>query len=62
MPAMTCTASPPSDQRLTIVPSVPVWVVGNQVVFDRKFHDGLACYIGGWTGPVRRQRRAHQRG
>lgn len=53
MPAMTCTASPPSDQRLTIVPSVPVWVVGNQVVFDRKFHDGLACYIGGWTGPVR---------
>jgi len=53
MPAMPSTASPTPHQRLTIIPSVPVWVVGDQVVFDRKFHDGLAYYIGAWTGQVR---------
>ncbi len=50
---MTRTASPLHDQRLTIIPSVPVWVVGDQFVFDRKFYDGLAYYIGAWAGRVR---------
>jgi glycosyltransferase involved in cell wall biosynthesis len=53
MPAMHRTASPRSDQRLTIIPSVPVWWVDGQVVFDRKFYDGLAYYIGAWNGRVR---------
>lgn len=38
---------------LTLVPSVPVWTVGADAVFDRKFHDGLLQYLQAWPGPVR---------
>jgi colanic acid/amylovoran biosynthesis glycosyltransferase len=40
------------DLRLTIVPSVPVWIDGDAHVFDRKFHDGLMSYVRSWPGRV----------
>jgi glycosyltransferase involved in cell wall biosynthesis len=39
--------------RLIIIPSVPVWSVGDGLVFDRKFHDGMIQYVARWPGPVR---------
>lgn len=39
--------------RLTILPSVPVWTEGEQVVFDRKFYDGMVAYANAWPGPLR---------
>jgi glycosyltransferase involved in cell wall biosynthesis len=38
---------------LAIAPSVPVWRDGEQLVFDRKFFDGMAVYARLWPGRVR---------
>lgn len=40
------------DRCLTIIPSVPVWMDGGHIVFDRKFYDGLLLYVERWPGPV----------
>jgi len=40
------------EGRLTIIPSVPVWMNEEQIIFDRKFYDGLLMYVGAWSGPV----------
>jgi glycosyltransferase involved in cell wall biosynthesis len=42
-----------TGHRLILIPSVPVWSAGDQLVFDRKFHDGLMQYVARWPGPVR---------
>ena len=42
-----------SYPNLTLIPSVPVWVEGDALVFDRKFHDGLMRYVAAWPGRVR---------
>src|SRR5579859_1599803 len=39
-------------QRLTIIPSVPLWKDGDSLLFDRKFYDGLAMYGQYWTGDL----------
>lgn len=39
--------------RLVVVPSTPVWRDGDQLVFDRKFYDGMLQYLEFWGGPVR---------
>lgn len=41
------------DQRLTIIPSVPVWWEQDTLVFDRKFYDGILMYAKAWPGVVR---------
>jgi len=38
---------------LTILPSVPVWIESNELVFDRKFYDGLLQYTSLWPGHIR---------
>lgn len=38
--------------RLTIIPSVPVWQEGPELLFDRKFYDGVIRYCQAWPGPV----------
>jgi len=38
---------------LTILPSVPVWIESNKLVFDRKFYDGLMKYSSLWPGNIR---------
>lgn len=40
------------DRRLTVIPSVPVWVDGDELVLDRKFLDGLLHYVELWPGTV----------
>ena len=40
------------DRRLTVVPSVPVWVDGEALVLDRKFLDGVQHYVELWPGRV----------
>ncbi len=42
-----------SDALLVIVPGVPVWMTGENLVFDKKFYDGLMAYVQGWPGRVR---------
>ncbi|MEJ1355173.1 MAG: glycosyltransferase [Candidatus Sedimenticola sp. (ex Thyasira tokunagai)] len=39
-------------KNLTITPSVPVWLDGEDYVFDRKFYDGMLLYVKEWTGNV----------
>jgi len=41
-----------SDQRLTIIPSVPVWWEQGTLVFDRKFYDGILMYVKAWPGAI----------
>lgn len=41
-----------SDPRLIVVPSVPLWTDGEDVVLDRKFHDGMLMYVRSWPGRV----------
>lgn len=41
-----------SDNRLTIIPSVPVWLEQDTLVFDRKFYDGILMYVSAWSGSV----------
>lgn len=36
----------------TLLPSVPVWVDGNNYIFDRKFFDGLKRYCDLWPGSI----------
>ena len=38
---------------LTIIPSVPVWIEGEYLLFDRKFYDGILLYVKLWPGTVR---------
>lgn len=38
--------------QLTIIPSVPVWKERNELLFDRKFYDGVIRYCHAWPGPV----------
>lgn len=38
--------------NLTIIPSVPIWVDGNTLVFDRKFYDGILMYQNAWPGSI----------
>lgn len=42
-----------SYPQLTLIPSVPVWAEGDELVFDRKFYDGLMHYVSAWPGRVR---------
>ncbi|MCF8383069.1 MAG: glycosyltransferase [Chlorobium sp.] len=39
--------------QLSIIPSVPVWKKGSELLFDRKFYDGVIHYCHAWPGPVR---------
>jgi colanic acid/amylovoran biosynthesis glycosyltransferase len=39
-------------KNLTITPSVPAWIDGKSVVFDRKFYDGMLLYVKEWHGTV----------
>jgi len=41
-----------SSKRLTIIPSVPIWTDQDNLVFDRKFYDGILMYVHAWSGPV----------
>lgn len=38
---------------LTLMPSVPVWRESNNLVFDRKFYDGISKYCSLWPGNIR---------
>jgi len=38
--------------QLTIIPSVPVWKNGNELLFDRKFYDGIIRYVETWPGSI----------
>lgn len=38
---------------LLLCPSVGVWQIGNELYFDRKFHDGVLAYTTYWPGPFR---------
>jgi colanic acid/amylovoran biosynthesis glycosyltransferase len=40
------------EPHLLIIPSVPVWLQGNTLIFDRKFYDGMALYAEKWPGKV----------
>lgn len=42
-----------STKLLSIAPSVPVWVDTEQLIFDRKFYDGMLQYIEAWEGSIR---------
>jgi len=41
------------EQILSITPSVPCWVEGGYILFDRKFYDGILLYIKEWPGSLR---------
>ncbi len=45
---------PSSNQlpALLLIPSVPVWMDGEEYLFDRKFYDGLTLYCELWGGKV----------
>ena len=38
---------------LMLFPAVGVWKIGNELYFDRKFHDGVLAYTTYWTGSFR---------
>jgi glycosyltransferase involved in cell wall biosynthesis len=38
--------------KLTIIPSVPVWREGKTITFDRKFFDGILLYKNIWRGSI----------
>lgn len=38
---------------LTIIPSVPIWKKAENIIFDRKFYDGISQYCTLWPGKVR---------
>jgi len=38
---------------LTLLPSVPIWIESNKLIFDRKFYDGVVKYCSLWPGNVR---------
>jgi colanic acid/amylovoran biosynthesis glycosyltransferase len=40
------------EPHLLVIPSVPVWLHGNALSFDRKFYDGMALYAQKWPGKV----------
>lgn len=40
------------NTNLIIVPSVPMWRVDDEAVFDRKFYDGMESYVEKWPGRV----------
>ena len=40
------------EPHLLVIPSVPVWLRGNVLSFDRKFYDGMALYAQKWPGKV----------
>jgi colanic acid/amylovoran biosynthesis glycosyltransferase len=37
---------------LVVCPSVPIWNIGGELFFDRKFHDGILSYCDKWGGSV----------
>ena len=37
---------------LFVIPSVPVWLDGDALAFDRKFYDGMLLYTQLWPGKV----------
>lgn len=39
-------------KKLLIIPSVPIWKVGDKFFFDRKFYDGIIFYCNNWNGSV----------
>jgi glycosyltransferase involved in cell wall biosynthesis len=39
-------------QHLIITPSVPVWMIDNSFIFDRKFYDGMLLYTQKWSGKI----------
>ncbi len=41
-----------TENNLTIIPSVGVWIDENVVKFDRKFYDGMLQYVKEWKGTV----------
>jgi colanic acid/amylovoran biosynthesis glycosyltransferase len=40
------------EPHLLIIPSVPVWLQGSDLIFDRKFYDGMLLYTQKWPGKV----------
>jgi colanic acid/amylovoran biosynthesis glycosyltransferase len=40
------------NPHLIIIPSVPVWKNEDNLVFDRKFYDGIALYTRKWDGKI----------
>lgn len=38
--------------HLIITPSVPVWMIDNSFIFDRKFYDGMLLYTQKWSGKI----------
>lgn len=38
--------------HLIIIPSVPVWENEDNLVFDRKFYDGILFYTRKWDGQI----------
>ncbi len=41
-----------NNKHLVITPSVPVWIDGERLVFDRKFYDGILLYKKLWQGKI----------
>ncbi|MEY8197697.1 MAG: glycosyltransferase [Colwellia sp.] len=39
-------------KNLLIIPSAPIWKVGDKFFFDRKFYDGIIFYCNTWNGGV----------
>ena len=40
------------NNTLVIIPSVPIWIEGDLIVFDRKFYDGMLLYVDEWPGVI----------
>ncbi len=40
------------NNSLLIVPSIMLWLDGENIIFDRKFYDGMLMYRDLWPGPV----------
>lgn len=40
-------------KTLLLSPSVGIWRIGNELYFDRKFHDGVLAYCACWPGRLR---------
>jgi len=41
-----------NKQLLIVIPSVPVWVDNENLIFDRKFYDGMILFVKYWIGSL----------